>query len=125
MIMNKSMSIEIKTLGRTLLLSVVLALVAGTIVYYTSLQETLLSSLGKIILIFTIFVAGCSVSKSYGNKGLVRGIGMGIAYFILISAATLIFMPAFFKFSAVISTLLISITAGGLGGILGIGLGDN
>lgn len=122
--MSKTMSVEIKTLVKTLLFSLILALIAGTIVYYTSLQESLLSSLGKIILIFTVFTAGCLVSKSYGNKGLVRGMSMGLIYFILILAVTFIFDPAIIDFKAFLAALLISLTAGGLGGILGIGLNN-
>ncbi len=120
--MSKSMSTEISILIKTLALSIVLALIAGTIVYYTSLAESLLSTLGKIILIITIFTGGCLVSQSYGNKGLFRGLTMGTAYFILILAATFIFVPALLSFSNVIYTLLIALAAGGLGGILGIGL---
>ncbi|HNX28978.1 MAG TPA: TIGR04086 family membrane protein [Syntrophomonadaceae bacterium] len=122
--MHKSMSIEIKTLIKTLSFSLVLALITGTIVYSTSLNESLLSALGKIILIITIFSGGCLASKSHGNKGLFRGLTMGTAYFILILAATLVFVPSLLKLSSVIYTLLISLAAGSLGGILGIGLAD-
>jgi len=120
--MPKSMSIEIKVLIKTLVFSIILAMITGSIVYYTSLSESLLSTLGKVILILTIFTGGCMVSQSYGNKGLFRGLTMGTAYFILILAATFIFVPALLSFSNVIYTLLIALAACGLGGILGIGL---
>ena len=122
--MSKNMSCELKTMIKTLSFSLVLALITGTIVYYTSLNEALLSSLGKVILIFTVFMTGCSVSKSYGNKGLVRGMTMGTVYFILILIATLVFIPSLLSFASVVYTLLICLAAGGLGGILGIGLSD-
>lgn len=123
--MNKTLSVELKILGRTLLLSALLALISGVIVYYTPLPESLLSPLGKIILIFTIFIAGCLVSKAYGSKGLVRGMSMGIIYFILVLAFTFIFDPSIVSFKIFLAALLTALTAGGLGGILGIGLTDN
>ncbi len=123
--MQKSMSIELAALIKTLLLSLALALIVGTVVYYTPLQDILLSALGKAILIITVFTGGCLVSRNHGNKGLVRGLGMGSIYFVLIVAATFIFAPAVLSLSSVIYTLLISLAAGGLGGILGIGLSGN
>ena len=119
------MSIELAALIKTLLFSLILALITGSVVYFTPLQETLLSALGKVIIIITVFTGGCLVSRNHGNKGLVRGMGMGSIYFVLIVAATLIFSPAALNFPSVIYTLLISLAAGGLGGILGIGLAGN
>lgn len=123
--MQKSLSIEIMSLIKTLAFSFILALIAGTVVYYTSLEESLLSTLGKIIMIITIFTGGCLVSKFHGNKGLVRGLMMGTAYFIIILTATFLFVPALINLPQVIYTLLIALAAGGLGGILGIGLAGN
>ena len=120
--MPKSMSIELAALIKTLLFSFVMALIAGTVVYFTPLQESLLSALGKMILIITIFTGACLVSRNYGNKGLVRGLAMGSIYFVLIVAATFIFAPAILSLASIVYTLLISLAAGGLGGILGIGL---
>jgi len=120
--LNKKLSVEVNALGRAILLSLVLSLISGIVVYYSSLQETLLTSLGKIIIIITVFYAGCYVSKSYGTKGLVRGSTMGLVFFILILMATFIFNPAQISFAAFFSALGICLVAGGLGGILGIGL---
>ncbi|MGR6835846.1 TIGR04086 family membrane protein [Syntrophomonas erecta] len=117
------MPIEIKAIGKALIISVLLCLVSGIVVYYSGLQETLLPSLGKIILIISVFWAGCYVSRNYGSKGLVRGISMGIIFFILMLIASLAFNSSI-SFKNFLFTMIICVISGALGGILGIGLSE-
>ncbi|MDD2586806.1 MAG: TIGR04086 family membrane protein [Syntrophomonadaceae bacterium] len=123
--MDKKIPVELSGLGSAAALSLILCLLSATIIYCTSLSEALLGSVGKIILIIAVFWGGCYVSKAHGSKGLVRGINMGIVFFILMLAATLIFNAALINFKTFFYTLFICITSGALGGILGIGLSDN
>ncbi|MDD3268913.1 MAG: TIGR04086 family membrane protein [Syntrophomonadaceae bacterium] len=122
--MNKILSIELKALGKALLLSLILCLLAAAIVYYSSLNETLFPTLGRIILIITVFLCGCQVSKAYGSKGLLRGVFMGLLSFILLVVATYVFNSSLIDWKSFFYTLCLCITAGGLGGILGIGLSE-
>jgi putative membrane protein (TIGR04086 family) len=122
--MKNNLSIELRGLARILLVSIVLCLVSAIIVYYSGLRETLLAPLGKLILIISIFFGGCYVSKTYGSKGLVRGMSTGTMFFLLILIATLVFNPAVVSLKTFFYTLIICIVSGGLGGILGIGLSD-
>jgi putative membrane protein (TIGR04086 family) len=122
--LNKKASVELKAIGKALGWSLLLCLVTATIVYYTEISETLLPTLGKLILIITVFGAGCSVSRQYGSKGLVRGMTIGLAFFILMFIGTLGFYPELISLKSFLSMLAITITAGGLGGILGIGLSE-
>lgn len=122
--MKLKTSVEVKALGKALALSLILCLLTGTIIYYTNLKETLLAPLGKIIIIIAIFTAACSITKFYGNRGLIRGISTGIAFFILMFIATLLFNNSTINMASFFYTLLLCIIAGGLGGILGIGLSD-
>lgn len=117
-------SIELKTIGKTLVWSLLLCLVTAMVVYFSGIRETLLPTLGKLILIITVFSAGCAVSRQYGSKGLVRGMTIGVAFFILMLIGTIGFYPDLISFKSFLSTLAITVTAGGLGGILGIGLSE-
>jgi len=117
-------SVELKVIGKALVWSVFLCVVIAIVVYFTGIKETLLPTLGKMIIILTVFGAGCSVSRHYGSKGLVRGMTMGIAFFILMVIATIGFQPELISFKSFLSMLAITLTAGGLGGILGIGLSE-
>lgn len=122
--MNGKASVELKTIGKALGWSLLLCLAAATIVYFTGIRETLLSTLGRLILIITVFGAGCSVSRQYGSKGLVRGMTIGLAFFILMLIGTVGVYPELITFKSFLSILAITVTAGGLGGILGIGLSE-
>jgi len=117
-------SVELKVIGKALVWSVFLCVVIAIVVYFTGIKETLLPTLGKMIIILTVFGAGCSVSRHYGSKGLVRGMTMGIAFFILMVIATIGFQPELISSKSFLSMLAITLTAGGLGGILGIGLSE-
>lgn len=117
-------SAEIKALGKALALSLILCLLSATIIYYTGINETWQAPLGKIIITIAIFAAACSITKFYGNRGLIRGISTGLAFFILMLISTLLFAKSAINMASFFYTLLLCITAGGLGGILGIGLSD-
>lgn len=122
--MSGKASVELKVIGKALVWSVLLCLVTAAVVYFSGIRETLLPTLGKLIIILTVFGAGCSVSRHYGSKGLVRGMTMGIAFFILMLIATIGLRPELISFKSFLSMLAITVTAGGLGGILGIGLSE-
>lgn len=123
--MHKSLSIEIRGLARSLLVSALLCLLAGILVYLTPLKETLLPSLGNIILVASVFWGACFVSRLRGSKGLVRGSTIGLLFFIIMLMATFLFDPGLISFRNFLNTLLLCIVSGALGGILGIGLSDS
>lgn len=122
--MDKILSIEVKGLGRGLLVSLILALITAVTVYYSGIKETILPMLGNIILMLSVFSMACYVSRQHGSKGLVRGMSMGILFFILMLIATYIFNPSLISFKAFMQSLAICLFSGALGGIVGIGLSD-
>lgn len=122
--MDKKLPVELKGLGKGLLISLILCLLSAPLVYLTGIKETILPTLGNFILAIGVFWCGCYVSKSYGSKGLVRGITMGLTFFILMLIATFALNSALISFKTFLYTLALCLAAGGLGGILGIGLSD-
>jgi putative membrane protein (TIGR04086 family) len=121
----KNLPVEIKGLGKALGASVILGLITALIIYFSGLQETLLNPLGKLILIVSVFWGGCYVSRSHGTKGMIRGMSMGLVFFIIMLIATLSFAPSQIDIQSFLYTLMLCLVAGGLGGILGIGLSLN
>lgn len=122
--MLKKLPAEVYALLESLILALVLCTLAATVIYFTGLKESLFHTLGTLILIMSVFVGGCHVSKYYGNKGLVRGISLGISFFTLMLIFTVIFNYSMISLKGFIYTLLICIMSGGIGGILGIGLNE-
>jgi putative membrane protein (TIGR04086 family) len=64
------------------------------------------------------------VAKARGNKGLVRGMSMGLAFFILMLIITMLARPTQIYWQGFVYNLLACLLAGGIGGILGIGLSE-
>ncbi len=117
--------VELRGLIRSILVTVVLAALLASSVYFTGLKETLFPTLGKISLILGIFSGACFVAKTYGNKGLFHGISLGIAFFVLMLAVTLFFDASLIDMKDLISSLLLCAASGAVGGILGIGLSSD
>jgi len=115
-------SVEMRGLLKSLLLGIIACVVAAVVFYFSALEETVTGSIGRLILIVSVFYAGCYVSKSYGNKGLVRGITMGVIYYIVLLIASLIFQESKINIISYLTNFLICLGAGAFGGILGIGL---
>ena len=122
--MNK-LPAELKGLGMAILIGIVLSTLGSTLVYFTGLQETLLNPMAKVVLVISVFTGGCVASNAYGNKGLVRGVSLGIMFFTLMLIITLIASPSHIYFKGFLYTLTACIISGGLGGILGIGLSED
>ncbi len=121
----KKLPAELKGLGMALLIGIVLSTLGSTLVYFTGLQETLLNPMAKVVLVISVFTGGCVASNAYGNKGLVRGVSLGIMFFTLMLIITLIASPSHIYLKGFLYTLTACIISGGLGGILGIGLSED
>jgi len=121
----KNLPAELKGLGIAILIGLLLSTLGSTLVYFTGLKETILNPLSKVVLVISVFTGGCVVSNAYGNKGLVRGISLGIMFFTLMLIFTLIASPSHIYLKGFLYTLLACIVSGGLGGILGIGISEN
>ncbi|MEN6389252.1 MAG: TIGR04086 family membrane protein [Syntrophomonas sp.] len=120
--MRLALSVELKALGKAMLLSLLLCVISAALVYYTRISEMIFPTLGRIILAITAFYAACATSRVRGSKGLLRGVNMGAAVFILVFIATLALQPAAVGIKTFAYSFLICLVAGATGGIVGVGL---
>ncbi|MGI5912693.1 MAG: TIGR04086 family membrane protein, partial [Syntrophomonadaceae bacterium] len=88
--MNKKLPVELIGIIKGAIITLVLCLLATLVIYYTEIQETVMPVIGNVILAIGIFWCSCYVSKSYGTKGLLRGLSMGLAFFILMLITTFV-----------------------------------
>lgn len=121
----KQFSAELKGLGVAVGLGIILSILSAALVYFTGLAETILNPLSKLVLVISVLTGGCVVSKAHGNRGLVRGVSLGIMFFILMLIITLIASSGHIYLKGFLYTLTACIVSGGLGGILGIGLTES
>lgn len=117
-------SIELKGLFLSGTVAVTLGSLVAALVYITPLRETLLDPLANLILILSVFVGGSYVAKTRGTRGLTAGVTVGLLFFVIMFILSLIFCSSPLNFKPFLKDLATCIIAGGLGGILGIGLSN-
>ena len=111
----------IKGFAFALVFSVVLSMGAGVVYHLSSVSEKTLPWLAASILALSCFGGSLAAGKEAGNRGLYHGLSVGIFFFIAIWLAAGLLMPGqavlgiFYK-------LLIALSAGALGGVVGVGL---
>jgi putative membrane protein (TIGR04086 family) len=118
-------SVELQGLLKALLFGIICCLATSVVIYFTSLAETLTGIIGNIILIASVLYASSYVSKARGNKGLIRGLTMGVLFYILLLIFSLIFQYSSMDIRSFILNFFACLGAGALGGIIGIGLNPN
>ncbi|NLV15739.1 MAG: TIGR04086 family membrane protein [Syntrophomonadaceae bacterium] len=105
-----------------LLFALTLGTVFAFIVYYSRLPETILSPLADFTLLVSVFGGGWYSAAKYGNRGLLRGAMVGLSVFIVVLGLTLIINKSLITWSGLGKDLLFALVAGGLGGVLGVGM---
>lgn len=115
------MGYEVKGLGVSTVLALLLASLAGVVLYLTPIPETLTGPLSSVILVLSIFAGSGYVSYKRGNKGLMRGTSFGMMFFVIMMILSLI-MSEPVTISGCLRDLGIAVTTGLLGGILGVSL---
>ena len=89
-----------------------------------SIAGNIAGPLADFTLMLGVFIGGWYSARHYGNRGLLRGMAIGLMFFVFVFLATLIFNPALVSFGSIIKDLALGIVCGGLGGILGVGMSD-
>lgn len=123
--MWKNLSIELNGLARTILISLLLAVVSAVLVYYTNISEQIFALLAQLILAGGVFAGAVYVARARATRGLVRGLNFGVMVFILMLIATVAINPGLLSLKSSLYNLMLCLASGALGGILGIGLSSN
>jgi putative membrane protein (TIGR04086 family) len=115
-------------IGRGLLialaLAVVLSLFATLLLYFSSLSAKLLPSIAAAILLISVFFGGSLAAARAGGKGLFHGLGVGLGFFVLMWVLGALLFPGPLTLIGLLEKLLLAVSAGALGGILGVSLVD-
>jgi putative membrane protein (TIGR04086 family) len=114
----------IKGTAVTLIISAAGSALLGMAFYFTGLSESTLPWFAYAMLFAGVLCGGAIAAKSAGNKGLCHGLGVGLTYFVLIMLIAFIFLPSQATLITVLAKLLITLSGGAIGGILGVGLSD-
>lgn len=118
--MSKSFqfSLIIKGIILSAILAILLSLVFGALLSFTSLPESDLAI--NIIFGFSVFVAAFITAYQGGTKGLYYGLSVGIGFIVLVLILSGILWsdtPSWLKMA---EKTIIALLAGGTGGIIGV-----
>jgi len=113
-------------IGRGTLASIVLALllsfVAGFVFYATTITESIMPWATAFILFFSVALGGAIAAYGAGARGLYHGAAVGLAFFILLWLTAAFLFPGPVTAVDVAEKFLLSLSAGAIGGILGVTL---
>lgn len=110
----------IKGVFKAIILTVVLSLLLGVIFYFSNLPENLGPPISSAILVLSAFWGGATAARTTKSRGLFVGLTTGTAYFLFLTLFTLTIFKVQFSALGIAQKGLLSLFAGGLGGIFGV-----
>jgi len=92
------------------------------LVTYTNMSERNMPTVVAITTLLSVMVAGFDAAKGAPRRGWLWGMGAGAIYVLIMAMIMIGMLPDFAADSRTLTTILIGVAGGGLGGILGINL---
>lgn len=112
----------VKALAIAYAITCIVFITYAILLTYTSMTEQNVPLISLICTVVSAAVAGFDMAKSAKNKGLIWGLLAGIFY-VIILFVIIILSGGNFEFSGgKITTFLISLAGGGIGGVMGVNM---
>lgn len=105
-----------------LIVSILGAAALGLVFYFSNLSEKIMPLAAVGVLFLSVFIGGLLAAYNAGNRGIYHGLAVGFAFFVASWLLVVLFFPGNTVFLSVLQKFLVTAIAGGLGGILGVGL---
>ncbi len=102
------------------LLTAVVFVVYGLLLTYTETTEKNIQIVVMITTVISVLIGGIIASKGVDSKGLFFGMLVGVVYALIMIMLGLCILPVMKITSKMIMIIVLSISAGGIGGIIGI-----
>lgn len=101
-------------------ITTIVFIVYGILLTYTEITEKNLQLVVMITTVVSVLIGGFISSRGIGSKGLIVGMFVGLTYAIIMIMIGLCLLPVLKITSKMIMIFILSISAGGIGGIIGI-----
>ncbi|MFR4985760.1 MAG: TIGR04086 family membrane protein [Lachnospirales bacterium] len=102
------------------LLTAVVFVVYGLLLTYTETTEKNIQIVVMMTTVISVLIGGIIASKGVDSKGLFFGMLVGVVYALIMIMVGLCILPVMKITSKMIMIIVLSISAGGIGGIIGI-----
>jgi len=118
--MSKSFQFSLILKGILLasILAMVLSLVFGVLLSYTSLPESALAI--NIIFGVSVFIASFITAYHAGTRGLYYGLSVGIGFILLVLVLSAILWSDTPSWLKIAEKTIVALVSGGVGGIIGV-----
>jgi putative membrane protein (TIGR04086 family) len=101
----------------TYLVVAILSIITGLLFYFTPLSEMWIHPIGAGITTLALFFGGRTAAKSAGNKGLLRGLTIGILFIIITLIMSLSPDMSWSSFAQKSAYALLASAVGGISGV--------
>ncbi|MDD2553815.1 MAG: TIGR04086 family membrane protein [Desulfotomaculaceae bacterium] len=105
----------------TLALTLIFSMAAGLIYHFSSITDSAIPWFAAGVLAVSSFLGSVSASKNAGSMGIYHGAAVGIAFFLIVCLVGGFFLAGSVAMG-VVYKLIITTTAGALGGMVGVGM---
>ncbi len=102
------------------LLTAVVFVVYGLLLTYTETTEKNIQIVVMMNTVISVLIGGIIASKGVDSKGLFFGMLVGVVYALIMIMVGLCILPVMKITSKMIMIIVLSISAGGIGGVIGI-----
>lgn len=111
-----------KGVGIAALLTLLIFLISALLLSYTSLPESAIPYISFITQIIGALIAGLIPAKRARTRGMLTGSLSGFIYILIIWLIASLASDGFYVGKHILTMLLLSLIAGGIGGITGVNL---
>lgn len=101
-------------------LTAIVFVVYGILLTYTETTEENIQIVVMMTTVISVLIGGIIASKGVNSKGLLFGMLVGIVYSIIMIMVGLCVLPVLKITYKMVMIIILSISAGGIGGIIGI-----
>ncbi|WP_250277938.1 TIGR04086 family membrane protein [[Clostridium] colinum] len=102
------------------LITAIVFIVYGILLTYTETTEKNMQLVVMITTVVSVLIGGVIASKGVKSKGLIFGMLVGVIYALIMIMVSFCILPTIKITSKMIMIIVLSISAGGIGGIIGI-----
>lgn len=102
------------------LITVLVFIVYGILLTYTETTEKNIQMVVMITTVLSVLVGGIIASKGVRSKGLIFGMLVGVVYALIMIMIAFCILPTIKITTKMIMIIILAISAGGIGGIIGI-----
>lgn len=102
------------------IITTIIFIVYGILLTYTDITEEKIQIVVMITTVISVLIGGIIASRGVNSKGLIFGMLVGVIYSIIMIMIGFCILPTLKITSKMIMIFILSISSGGIGGIIGI-----